>query len=141
MSKRKSSTLQRSSSKSNQKKKTSTARIHKKSHDATCHPAKRQKSGDEDDRTNQAKQPAAERSLTWLSIHSRLKSKDAKYIKLKTRLAARFMEEQSAMDENQTFQRAPTLNHQQQHHYCPEPGTKAWALGKDLPKGVLLRQK
>ncbi|XP_019742965.1 homeodomain-interacting protein kinase 2-like [Hippocampus comes] len=142
MSKRKSSTLQRSSSKSSQKKKTSTTRIHKKSHDATCHhPAKRQKSGDEDDRTNQAKQPAAERSLTRLSIHSRLKSKDAKYIKLKTRFAARFMEEQSAMDENQTFQRAPTPNHQQQHHYCSEPGTKAWALGKDLPKGVLLRKK
>ncbi|XP_077434528.1 homeodomain-interacting protein kinase 1-like [Vanacampus margaritifer] len=134
MSKRKSSTLQRTSSKSSQKKKNST-KVHKKSRDATCNPSKRLKTGDEDDCANQVKQPDAKKSLSRPSNPSRLKSKDAKYIKLKTRFAARFMEEQSAMDENQTFQSGPTLNHQQ--HLRLGQGSKLLALGKDPPKNVL----
>ncbi|XP_061542134.1 homeodomain-interacting protein kinase 2-like [Phycodurus eques] len=138
ISKRKSSTLQRTSSKSSQRKRNSTTRAHKKSHDATYNPSKRLKTGAEDYRTNrhhrnnQAKQPAGERSLSLTSNPSRLRSKDAKYIKLKTRFAARFMEEQSTMDENQTLQSAAARS-----HHNPGPGTKAWILGKDPPKSVL----
>ncbi|KAM9833514.1 uncharacterized protein ACBT44_006613 [Syngnathus typhle] len=134
-SKRKSSTtFQTTSTKRNQKERNSSTRVHKKSHDATFNPPKRLKTGDEDNHANQAKETASKINLSPPSNPSKFKFKDAKYIKLKTRFAARFMEEQSAMDENQTFQSGPTQNHQILHHCRPEPGT-------NIPKSLLLRQK
>ncbi|XP_077589644.1 homeodomain-interacting protein kinase 1-like [Stigmatopora nigra] len=128
-----SSNFLKTTSKSSREKHSST-KVHKKSHEATCKSSKRLKSGNvnnrinQDECTNESKQPIGERNLSRTSNPSRLRSKDTKYIKLKTRFAVRFMEEQSAMDENQT------CGNEQQHQHHAGVGT---ILGKDPTKSVL----